>query len=736
MARLLPTAVALAGTAAALPAFAQQAEHQLDNIVVTAAGFEQALTSAPASISVVTREDLESRPVASVAEAVARVPGVDVRSGTGKTGSLNISIRGMPSDYTLILIDGRRQNSTGSVTPNGFGNTSTGFLPPVAAIERIEVIRGPMSTLYGSDAMGGVVNIITRKVNTDWSGTVTLDNTFQQDRDAGNDTTLSLYTAGPLVPDTLGLQLRGRLYDRAASERMIEGGAGRDPRPVEARHYVIGGRLNLTPDEANELWLDAERNHQVYSNDDNRLGTQDGTNRDGTPNPDRFNGYKDELRFQRDQIAVGHTGHYAIGTLDSSLTHKTTETLGRTLPTGSNPEYGYYAEGGEHRELENRDIVLDSKFVAPIGPHMLSVGGQYIDAELTDGAAGRDTFEQSSWALFLEDEWWLNDALALTLGGRYEHHDAFGGQFSPRGYLAWNATDQWTLKGGVGQGYKTPTLNQLHDGITGFSGQGTIVLVGSPDLQPEESTNYELGAYFDNQQGLNASATLFFNKFDEKIARQSAYNCNYDGSGDEPAFSTPPEGCFDLAGFNNQYEVGQQVNLDKAETQGIELSTRYRFAPDWTIEAGYTYTDTEITSGDSAGLALTNTPEHKLNASLTWTVNEQLSTTLEGEYYGDRERFPGGTPEQGDRNFALYDQVGNTLDGYALLHLGATYRTLGNLRITGTVRNLLDKDFSDATAYDDNGTTRYAYRYTQTGRSTNGVALDSRSLWLSLGYEF
>lgn len=723
---------ALAVAIASVPlAFTVQAQDsaRLDSIVVTAAGFEQALQDAPASISVVTREELEQRRFSNIAEAIADIPGVDVRSGVGKTGGLNVSIRGMPSDYTLILIDGRRQNTSGSVTPNGFGETATSFMPPMSAIERIEVIRGPMSTLYGSDAMGGVINIITRPVSDTWIGSVSLDTTFQQDRDAGNSQGINLYTSGPLVDDVLGLQLRGRLFDRDASERMIPDSAARDPRPTEARIYSLGGRLTLRANEANSVWLDAERARQTYANDDCRLGTLDGTNRATcAPQTGQIWGYEDELRFNRDQLAIGHTGRFEAGTLESSLTHNTTETLGRTLPAGSAPEYGYEAQGGEPRLLENRDIVFDTKFTLPIDRHMVTVGGQYIDARLEDGAAGDQAFEQQSWALFAEDEWWLRDDLALTLGGRYEHHDAFGGHFSPRGYLVWNTTDHWTLKGGVSRGYKTPTLNQLHDGITGFGNQGQSVSIGSPDLEPEKSTNYELGAIYDSLDGLTVSGTAFYNRFTDRIAEGAEIpNCLH------PDGNVP--GCISVGNFSQQTGFSQLINIDEARTRGIEVEARYRFAPAWEVRGGYTYTDTEITSGEQEGLLLTNTPKHKLTASLGWDVTNRLNATLEGEYYSSRERFVDGLPTTG-QNLAMYEQVGNKLDGYELFHLRTTYRFTDQVRLTGSIYNLLDKDFSKADSYEWQGDTYQAYRYTQTGRATDGVALDGRSFWLSATYEF
>ncbi|MCE8021892.1 TonB-dependent receptor [Halomonas sp. MCCC 1A11036] len=719
--------VAIASTPLALAAQAQEGA-RLDNIVVTAAGFEQALQDAPASISVVTREELEQRRFSNIAEAIAHVPGVDVRDGVGKTGGLDVSIRGMSSAYTLILIDGRRQNAASDVTPNGFGETSTSFMPPLSAIERIEIIRGPMSTLYGSDAMGGVINIITRRVADEWSGSVTAENTFQQHREEPNSQALSFYTSGPIVEDTVGLQLRGRVYNRGASERLMEG-TGRDPRPAEGEIYSFGGRLNVTPDDINEFWLDAERSRQWYDNTDCRLGNRDGLDRNDciTPDPAYTPGYKDWMRFHRDQVAVGYTGRYDAGTWETSVTHAMTETLGRTIPHPNagpgnpHPAMPHEPIVGSDRTLENEQTVLDTKFTTNVRDHMLTFGGQYMTAELTDGIAP-ESYDESQYALFIEDEWWLRDDLALTLGGRYENHDAFGGHFTPRGYLVWNADPSWTFKGGVSQGYKTPTLNQLRDGINNVTGQGANLQIGNPDLQPEKSTNYELGAIYDNLDDFTASATLFHTRFKDRIASADSIT--------EENHPTIPDG-----------EYGQNRNISRAETQGIELETRYRFAPNWELRAGYTYTDSEIKSEDGQGLVLTNAPEHKLSASLTWNINDRWSTTLEGEYYGTRERFPGGLPDPNNprdaSGYALYEAAGNRLSSWEVFNLSSSYRLSDNVRLTGTIYNLLDKNFGTGTLYEDHeGNPAVAWDYITSDRSIGGTYLDRRSLWLSATYEF
>ena len=155
------TALALAITTAMTgnSAMAQEAE-RLEPVVVTAAGYEQALRDAPASISVISGEELSKQSYRDITDAMDNIPGVYV---TGGGNSRDISIRGMSKAYTLYMVDGRPISDGRSVNTNGNDEGKQIGLPPISMIERIEVIRGPMSSLYGSQAMGGVVNIITKR---------------------------------------------------------------------------------------------------------------------------------------------------------------------------------------------------------------------------------------------------------------------------------------------------------------------------------------------------------------------------------------------------------------------------------------------------------------------------------------------------------------------------------------------------------------------------------------------
>lgn len=734
---------ALAGAIIALsaPLMANTDSVNLGDVVVSASGFEQKITDAPASISVISAEELQGKRYSNLAQALEEVEGIDVRQGTGKTGGLNISIRGLPSDYTLILIDGRRQNSAGNITPNGFNETSTSFIPPMSAIERIEVIRGPMSTLYGSDAMGGVVNIITKAVADQWGASASIDNTFQENSDYGRATSTSLYASGPLIENLLGLSLRGSYFDRGESDLSFDNDtpvSRRGASPVEGTNRVVGGRLTLTPNAAHDISLDVEQGRQAYNNDECQLGNLDGfTTGDAatgciTPSPTVANGYADELRFERDQIALSHTGRFDAGTLTSSITRNKTETIGRTIPGTRGLAYTGFPTiiGGLDRTLESTDLVIDSKFTAPLGDsHITTVGGQWWDAEVKDGIAS-ETFQQKSWALFAEDEWRLRDDLALTLGARYEDHEAFGGHVSPRAYLVWNTNDHWTMKGGVSRGYKTPSVNQLHNGVNGVTAQGRTITIGSPDLDPEITTNTEFGVYYDNLAGFNANATFFHNKFEDKIDSGTPIaNCFAAGNLNQP-------GCVSYGSAFTQADFAQSINIDEAVTQGVELAGSWRFAPAWTLAMNYTYTDSEQKSGDNKGAPLTNTPEHMAHARISWETTDALTLWMRGEYRGKRARFTDRYENLTPANRALMDQAGD-LKAYEVFHLGGSFRATQNLTLNATIYNLFDKDFTKGSYYTTStGSVGWASDYVQIAQSTSGTLEEGRRLWLSANFTF
>lgn len=670
----------------------------LDRVVVSASGFDQSIKEAPASITVIDRVELEKRPFHGLAEALSGIEGVDIEAAVDKTGAPSISLRGMPPEYTLVLIDSRRQNVAGNVTPNGFGGTQNNFMPPLSAIERIEIIRGPMSTLYGSDAMGGVINIITRKVGASWSGNLGLNGTLQQDSDFGNTTGGDFFVHGPLLAGRIGLSVNGSAYDRKPSDIRYDNLDGEEvlpwmgANPVSYRNHHLGAKLAFTPTPAHDIWLDAAVDLQRYDNSQGQVGTLGN------------GGYAPVQRYNRDQLTIAHNGRFGMGEWQSSVQQSATETIGRLVPPG-------VPNAGQPRTLENDNLTVDTRFITAIGAHMLNVGGQWWRSKMIDGVAG-DEFEHKQWAVFVEDEWRFIDPLALTVGLRRDEHDTFGGHTSPRAYLVWNASDHWMLKGGVSQGYKTPRLDQLASGIVGFGGQGTIPLIGSPNLTPETSTSTEMAVHYAGDSGFDISLGVFHNAFDDKIAAGTPIaNCHFVN------FEQP---CLDLGpGWARSPTFGQSVNVDKAVTRGLELASHIPLGARWSLDSNYTLTDSEQKSGSGKGQPLTNTPRHMLNTTVNALLSERVDAWLRGQYRSSRYRGVG----------AAQDALGD-FKAYTLLHLGGSYRVNEQMTVGAAIYNLLDKDFIDYVAYQSTpaGAFSYANQYVNNE--------DGRRLWLSARFTF
>ncbi|WP_151776332.1 TonB-dependent receptor domain-containing protein [Acinetobacter bereziniae] len=714
---LRPVSIALLGITTSTVYANNNAEvnsaQQLATIVVSAAGYEQKLKDAPASITVITEKDLKDKRINSIADALVDIEGVDISPQAGKTGGLNIRIRGMDAEYSLVLIDGRRQNSTGDITPNGFGESNNSFIPPISAIERIEVIRGPASTLYGSDAMGGVVNIITKKVSNEWTGSSTIEATLlPNSSNFGNQRAVDSFITGPIIKDLLGIQLRTRKAERSQSnvgyldqnDNVVELGMGNNP--TKSDIDTIGARLTLTPTKQHDLSLEYEKTEQWYDNSKAQLGTL-GAN----------GGYDKAKEFNRNRIVLAHTWRNKIGTLDSSISNTQTETIGRLIPSR--------AQAGSNainpRLLESKDTIFDTKLATQyFDAHNITLGGQWWDASIKDGLRVNKDVSFKQIGVFAEDTWALTPSLALTTGLRFDNHDTFGSFWTPRTYLVWNANDNWTLKGGYSEGYKAPRLERLTNGIYNVGGQGRTPLFGNPNLKPETSRNLEFGTYFNNQSNFDANITAFYSQVKDKIViGPTERTCDAkdaiikaDCEKYMASIGTPWLMQSGDTG-SRTWSVRRPINAQKADIYGIETGLNWEFVPTWKLGLNYTWTETEIQDKALGNPPLNDTPKHIVNASMKWQADDKIQLWARGEYRSERARYTSSYNNLTATEKGVYDALGD-FKAYALMHVGSNFNVNEKLDIGVGLYNVFDKNFID---YQKVGSLYYnQYSNTQEGR--------------------
>ncbi|CNI38095.1 tonB dependent receptor family protein [Yersinia ruckeri ATCC 29473] len=602
-----------------------------DTMVVTATGFQQRIQDSAASISVVTRQQIENKAYRDVTDALKDVPGVVVTGGGSKS---DISIRGMAAKYTLILVNGKRVD-TRSTRPNSDGSgIEQGWLPPLAAIERIEVVRGPMSSLYGSDAMGGVINIITRKVGKAWAGSLRADTTLQEDSKSGDMLQTNAYASGPLIDGLLGLKVSGLLSHR--SEDKIVNGYN------EQRMRNGAATLTLTPDDNNEF--DFELGHYVQD----RNATPGYSIKEMDKNSD--------VQYDRNNYSITHNGYYDFGNSTSYVQRDETR----------NPS----------RKMKSVDNVFNTQTSFLLDSHTLILGGQYRFEELYDdnnqlsSAKDLNKLTRWNWALFAEDEWQMTNDFALTGGIRMDQDQNYGTHWTPRLYGVWHLAEEWTLKGGVSAGYRSPDLRQATENwgqITGGRGDPAIIL-GNANLKPETSVSEEIAVLWDNQADLNAGVTLFNTDFRDKITE--VRKCT-DSTGNA-------SGQCVHEGSSYKY-ISERINVDEATLRGVEATFNWDITEAWTLGTNYTFTQSKQKSGDFAGKPLNQMPKHMLNATLDWKTTEDLATWIRANYRGK-------TSEYLDRT-----SIGATTPSYTFVDLGANYRLTKDLRLMGGVYNLLDK---------------------------------------------
>jgi len=618
------------------------ANTQEETMVVSASATEQNLKDAPASISVITQQDLQRKPVQNLKEVLKEVPGVQLTNeGDNRQG---VSIRGLSSSYTLILVDGKRVNSRNAVFRHN--DFDLNWIP-VDAIERIEVVRGPMSSLYGSDALGGVVNIITRKVGKSWHGTFTADTTVQEHRDRGDTWNGQFFTSGPLIDDVLGVKVSGNLAKREKDAQQ-QSSTGETPRIEGFTNRNANVEFNWTPNQDHDFDFAYGRDRQ-----------------------DRDSDSLAKDRLDRETWAIGHHGRWDLG----------------------NSELRFYGEKidnndpGSTSTITSESNTLDGKYVLPIGAinQLLTFGGEYRHDSLTDpvnltgGTSSKTSANQ--YALFLEDEWRIIDPLAFTAGLRMDDHETYGDHWSPRAYLVYNATDTLTIKGGWSTAFKAPSLLQQSPDWTTGSCRGACEIVGSADLKPETSESYEIGLYYAGEEGwldgVTASVTTFQNDIDDMINIDRTPNRNL-----APTYSN-------FVGFNRDGEpVFRYYNVNKARIRGVETELKVPFNDQWKLTLNYTYNDgRDLSAGDNKPLS--SLPFHTANGTLDWTPLDDWSFYVSGNYTGEQRSTQAASTANG---------------GYVIWNAGAAWQATKNVKLRTGVLNLGDKDLSrEDYSYNEDG---------------------------------
>ncbi|MBF7996219.1 catecholate siderophore receptor CirA [Rahnella laticis] len=632
--------------AAACPAMAEdvsEVKEKEDQMVVTASAIQQNLKDAPASISVITREDLQKKPVQNLKDVLKDVPGVQITNESDNRQG--VSIRGLGSGYTLILVDGKRVNSRNAVFRHNDFDLSW---IPAESIERIEVVRGPMSSLYGSDALGGVVNIITRKVGTAWHGTLSADTTVQEHRDRGDSGNGNFFASGPLVDDLLGVKVYGALGKREKDQASSASGSTGQPRIEGYTSRNANVEFSLTPTE-----------------------DQDMTFGYGMDRQDRDSDTLDKNRIERENYSLGHNGRWGL----------------------ANTELRFYGENIENKNAEtitSKNNSLDGKVVIPLGDYnqFLTFGGEYRNDKLEDGVnmkSGGST-QANQYALFLEDEWRIFESLALTGGVRMDDHENYGVNWSPRAYLVYNATDTVTLKGGWASAFKAPSLLQLSPDWQSASCRGSCNVVGSKDLKAETSESVEFGMYYAGQKGwledVSASATVFQNDIDDMITVIRTANRNL-----APTYAN-------FVGFDaSGNPIFRYYNVNKARIRGLETEVSLPVTDVLNLKLNYTYNDARDLS-NGGNKPLSELPFHTSNATLDWKPWDAWSFYVSANYKGKSRTVTDGNATPG---------------GYTVWNTGGSYQVNKAVKLRAGVLNLTDKDLNrDDYSYNEDGRRYFA----------------------------
>lgn len=634
----------LAGLAAPFPALAADPPADatvgapVDTITVTAYRTPQPLDRVGSAVTIVGSDGIELRQDAVAAEALRGVPGLAIARGGPVGAQTQVRMRGAEANQLLVLIDGVEANDLATDDSFSFEHLTT------FDIERIEVVRGPQSALWGSDALAGVINVVTRRPEQ------------------------PLETAGFLESGSFGLVnggarvgLRGDDASLAASVSRLDvdgtnaARTGTEDDGYENTTGNLAAALRVLP----SLALDFSLRHTDATTDYDALDFVDGVlvPVDANDHTDVTQDYaRAGARLDLLDGRWSHELHYGVTAVDTDTTAEDRYAGGFDHSSTRGDKYGVYYQSTVR--LPQRDPAAPADLLTVAVDHEREEFRQRVDSSDYGNPNQDQALETTGYAV--EYVAFIGRDLSLSASARRDDNSDFGDVNTMRATASWNLPATRTrLHASFGNGQKSPTFFERF-------GYAPDTFVGNPNLDPETSRGWDAGveqALLDGR--LVADVTWFLTDLEDEI---NGYYC-------------PPPDFLCTA-----------VNEDtSSRRRGVETSVRAELGPAWSVSASYTYTD--ATEGDAREV---RRPMHVASVDATgrW-LNGRLAFNAGAYYTGQRE----------DDAFLLDAPYVTrvTLGDYTLVNLALSYDVTRQVTVYGRLENALDEDYEDVYGFNTPG---------------------------------
>ncbi|MFA5089161.1 MAG: TonB-dependent receptor [Candidatus Omnitrophota bacterium] len=430
----------------------------LGEIVVTATRTPHSLEELPVSISVVNRQEIDETGVQDVGQAISRLAGVKVNFYGGMGNSATPAIRGSSAEQTLILLDGRPLNLPAA------GGYDLSLLP-IETVEQIEILRGPASALYGANALGGVINIITRPIPKEPFFTSRL-------QFGTNETSLVGLSGGGKT---------GKVGYLFSSQFNATDG---DREHSADREGHFSGKLSFDLSEKASLTVSAGLDSQKQE-------------------------IPGSLQYPSPLAAQDTTGDWQDFLF--RFTGGQGETTAR-LYLNNNKLHYQDPTWTTNNIINNKQVGLELQQNLSLGErHLLTVGAGYLGDSVNSVSTGKHT--PDTRAVFIQDEVILPKG-SFILSGRYDDHSIYGSEVSPRLAGQLKVSEKTILRASIGRSYRAPTVNELYWNEAWWPGAG---MFGNSNVKPEEGISYEVGLSQRFNRKFTGKITLFRNDLDNLI---------------------------------------------------------------------------------------------------------------------------------------------------------------------------------------------------------------------------